>query len=111
MNESINTLQSGPSITIRKNQTKVVRVDTSKQSDRILQNILNASKLLEGRITFEELLRLDIPTFEALVNNEFANIDNSYKEFKEKGIINAYTKNETTNFDDKALRELRQTSE
>lgn len=66
---------------------------------------------MEGRITFEELLRLDIPTFEALVNNEFANIDNSYKEFKEKGIINAYTKNETTNFDDKALRELRQTSE
>ena len=38
---------------------------------------------------------MDIPNFEALVDNEFANIDKSYKDFKEKGIVNAYTKNET----------------
>ena len=71
-----------------------------------MQNILNASKLLEGRITFEELIKLDIPTFENIVSNEFANIDRSYKEFKETGAINAYTKNETTKMDDKMLKEL-----
>lgn len=71
-----------------------------------MQNILNASKLLEGRITFEELIKLDIPTFENIVSNEFANIDRSYKEFKETGAINAYTKNETTKMDDKMLKEI-----
>jgi hypothetical protein len=71
-----------------------------------MQNILNASKLLEGRITFEQLINLDIPTFENIVSNEFANIDRSYKEFKETGAINAYTKNETTKMDDRMLKEL-----
>jgi hypothetical protein len=77
-----------------------------KQSDKIMQNILNASKLLEGRFTIEQLLSLDIPTFENIVSNEFHNIDVSYKEFKETGAINAYTKNETTKLDDKVLKEL-----
>jgi hypothetical protein len=57
-------------------------------------------------MTFEELISLDIPTFETIVNNEFANIDKSEKDFKEKGIINAYTKNETTNIDDKFIKEF-----
>ena len=70
-------------------------VDTDKQSNKILQNILQASKLFEGRFTYNELSMMDIPNFEALVDNEFANIDKSYKDFKEKGIGNAYTKNET----------------
>lgn len=77
-----------------------------RQSDRIMQNILNASKLLEGRFTFEQLINLDIPTFENIVNNEFENIDVSYKNFKETGSINAYTKNETTNLDEKFLKDL-----
>ena len=89
----------------KKNDTPV-RERTDRQSDRILQNILNASKLLEGRFTFDQLLSLDIPTFEAIVDNEFANIDRSYKEFKEQGKINAYTKNESTNIDEKALKAL-----
>lgn len=38
---------------------------------------------------------MDIPNFEAVVDNEFANIDQSYKEFKESGIVNAYTKGES----------------
>lgn len=69
--------------------------DIEKQSNKILQNILQASKLFEGRFTYNELSSLDIPNFEALVDNEFANIDNSYKNFREKGIVNAYTKGET----------------
>ena len=85
---------------------KVEREVMDRQSDRIMQNILNASKLLEGRITFEQLLSLDIPTFENVVNNEFENIDNAYKAFKEHGTINAYTKNETTKLDDKFLKEM-----
>ena len=71
-----------------------------------MQNILNASKLLEGRFTFEQLINLDIPTFENIVNNEFENIDISYKNFKETGSINAYTKNATTNLDEKFLKDL-----
>jgi hypothetical protein len=83
-----------------------------RQADRIMQNILNASKLLEGRITFEQLINLDIPTFENIVSNEFANIDRSYKEFKETGAINAYTKNETTKLDEAFLKDLnRKTSQ
>lgn len=89
-----------------KKDNKPVRERTDRQSDRILQNILNASKLLEGRFTFDQLLALDIPTFEAIVDNEFANLDRSLKEFKEKGTINAYTKNEVTNIDEKALKAL-----
>jgi hypothetical protein len=77
-----------------------------RQADRIMQNILNASKLLEGRITFEQLLTLDIPTFENIVNNEFENIDRSYAAFKQNGTINAYTKNETTKLDDRFLKEM-----
>lgn len=77
-----------------------------RQADKIMQNILNASKLLEGRMTFEQLINLDIPTFENIVSNEFANIDKSYKEFKEHGSINAYTKNETTKLDDSMLKEI-----
>lgn len=83
-----------------------VRKRTDRQSDLILQNILSASKLLEGRISFEQLIQLDIPTFEAIVDNEFANLDRSYREFKEQGKVNAYTKNETTNIDDRALKAL-----
>lgn len=77
-----------------------------KQSDRIMQEILNASKLLEGRISFEQLVSLDIPTFESIVNNEFANIDASYAAFKANGSINAYTKNETTNAEASALKQI-----
>jgi hypothetical protein len=83
-----------------------VREVMDRQADRIMQNILNASKLLEGRITFEQLINLDIPTFENIVSNEFANIDRSYKEFKATGAINAYTKNETTKLDDAFLKDL-----
>lgn len=78
-----------------------------RQADRIMQNILNASKLLEGRFTIEQLLALDVPTYENIVNNEFHNIDTSYKEFKERGKINAYTKNETTKIDDSILKSLK----
>ena len=77
-----------------------------RQADHIMQNMLNASKLLEGRFTFEQLISFDIPTFENIVNNEFSNIDKSYKAFKESGSINAYTKNETTNVDDKFLKDM-----
>ena len=90
----------------KKDSKQPVRERTDRQSDRILQNILDASKLLEGRVTFDQLLALDIPTFEAIVDNEFANIDRSLKDFKENGIVNAYTKNEVTNIDDKALKAL-----
>lgn len=68
--------------------------EVEKQSNKILQNILQASKLLEGRFTYSELANMDIPNFESVVDNEFANIDKSYKDFKERGIINAYTKEE-----------------
>ena len=85
---------------------KVQREVMDRQADRIMQNILNASKLLEGRITFEQLLTLDIPTFENIVNNEFENIDRSYAAFKQNGTINAYTKNETTKLDDRFLKEM-----
>ena len=77
-----------------------------RQSDKIMQNILNASKLLEGRFTFEELVELDIPNFENIVNNEFANIDSSLDAFKNHGTINAYTKNEIMNMDNKILQEF-----
>ena len=83
---------------ISKSEDKSSRLnseDAEKQSNKILQNILQASKLFEGRFTYYELSSMDIPNFEALVDNEFANIDKSYKDFKEKGIVNAYTKNET----------------
>lgn len=50
---------------------------------------------------------MDIPNFDSLVDNEFANIDQSYKEFRENGIINAYTKGETSiGSDTKALKEF-----
>ena len=91
---------------VENSETTVVREVMDRQADKIMQNILNASKLLEGRMTFEQLLNLDIPTFENIVSNEFANIDRSYKEFKENGSINAYTKNETTKIDDAALKEI-----
>lgn len=77
-----------------------------KQSDKIMQNILNASKLLEGRFTFDQLIDLDIPNFENIVNNEFANLDNSYAAFKDHGTVNAYTKNEIMNMDNKVLQEF-----
>jgi len=80
-----------------------------KQSNKILQNILQASKLFEGRFTYSEIASMDIPNFEALVENEFANIDLSYKNFKDKGIVNAYTRNETSfnkNGDGQLLNEL-----
>ena len=100
-NENINketeTL-SNDLFSVSKNEndsTRMNSVDTDKQSNKILQNILQASKLFEGRFTYNELSIMDIPNFEALVDNEFANIDKSYKDFKEKGIVNAYTKNET----------------
>ena len=83
---------------VSKNEDKSARlssVDADKQSNKILQNILQASKLFEGRFNYNELSAMDIPNFEALVDNEFANIDKSYKDFKEKGIVNAYTKGET----------------
>lgn len=59
---------------------------------------------MEGRITLDELLKIDIPTFESLVNNEFTNIEKSAQDLKDNGIINAYTKNETTKFDDSVLK-------
>jgi hypothetical protein len=77
-----------------------------RQSDKIMQNILNASKLLEGRFTFEQLITLDIPTFENIVNNEMANVDISYKNFKERGTVNAYTKNELEHLDEKFIKDL-----
>lgn len=113
MEERINELNhNNQFFQIEKSKSDTIREKTDKQSDRILQNILNASKLLEGRITFEQLIRLDIPNFERLVNNEFANIDKSYKDFKERGIVNAYTKHESTSsYNDAALKELqKQTS-
>lgn len=83
-----------------------VRTVMNKQVDKIMQNILHASKLLEGRFTIEQLLALDIPTYESIVSNEFHNIDESYKEFK-SGHINAYTKNETTKLDESLLKNLK----
>lgn len=77
-----------------------------RQSDKIMQNILNASKLLEGRFTFDQLVEMDIPNFENIVNNEFANIDSSYQSFKKDGTINAYTKNEIMNMDNKVLQDF-----
>ena len=77
-----------------------------KQSDKIMQNIHNASKLLEGRFTFDQLVELDIPNFENIVNNEFANIDNSYEAFTKDGSINGYTRNEVMNMDNKVLQEF-----
>ena len=91
---------------IRKKKKKVVHDVMEKPSDRIMQNILNASKLLEGRFTFDQLVELDIPNFENIINNEFANIDSSYEQFKTSGTINAYTKNEITNMDNKVLQEF-----
>lgn len=94
-------------IVSNKKSNEIIRKNTDKTSDKIIQNILNASKLFEGRFTFDYLINLDIPSFEKLIDNEFANIDRSYKEFKEKGIINAYTKHETTNIDDKFIKDLK----
>lgn len=91
---------------VKKSEKSVKRGKTILQSDGIMQNILNASKLLEGRITFDELLKLDIPTFESIVDNEFSNIDQSYSNFKEHGIIDAYTKGETTDIDNKFLKDI-----
>ena len=72
-----------------------------------MQNILHASKLLEGRITFNELCAMGTASFDKLVANEFANIDQSYKDFKERNIVNAYTKNETYSKQDaKALEDI-----
>lgn len=93
-------------VMIRKKKKKVVHDVMEKPSDRIMQNILNASKLLEGRFTFDQLIELDIPNFENIINNEFANIDNSYEQFKNSGVINSYTKNEITNMDNKVLQEF-----
>lgn len=93
-------------VMIRKKKKKVVHDVMEKPSDRIMQNILNASKLLEGRFTFDQLVELDIPNFENIINNEFANIDSSYEQFKSSGTINAYTKNEITNMDNKVLQEF-----
>ena len=84
----------------------VERTAMDRQSDKIMQNILNASKLLEGRFTFEQLITLDIPTFENIVNNEMANVDISYKNFKERGTVNAYTKNELEHLDEKFIKDL-----
>ena len=91
---------------MKKKQKKVTHDIMEKQSDKIMQNILNASKLLEGRFTFDQLVELDIPNFENIVNNEFANIDNSYEAFTKNGTINAYTKNEIMNMDNKVLQEF-----
>lgn len=93
-------------VMIRKKKKKVAHDVMEKPSDRIMQNILNASKLLEGRFTFDQLVELDIPNFENIINNEFANIDSSYEQFKTSGTINAYTKNEITNMDNKVLQEF-----
>ena len=66
-------------------------IETSdKQSDKIMQNISNVSKLLEDRITIEQLLTLDMPTIKNIVSNEFHNIEVSYKELKGTGAINTY---------------------
>lgn len=91
---------------VEQTEDKEIREELDRQSDKIMQNILNASKLLEGRFTFEQLCLLDVPSFENVVSNEFHNIDVSYKEFKEHGSINAYTKNETTKLDEKVLKDL-----
>ena len=56
--------------------------------------------------TFDQLIELDIPNFENIVNNEFANIDSSYEAFNKQGTINAYTKNEIMNMDTKVLQEF-----
>lgn len=74
--------------------------DQNKQSNKILQNILQASKLFEGRFNYNEIANMNIPDFEAMVDNEFINIDNSYKNFREKGIVNAYTRDEQKSTDD-----------
>ena len=77
---------------MKKKQKKVTHDVMDKQSDRIMQNILNASKLLEGRFTFDQLVELDI--------------DNSYEAFTKNGTINAYTRNEVMNMDNKVLQEF-----
>lgn len=78
------------------NKDKYEHKKLDRYSDSIIQNLLQASKLLEGRITLEQLYNLDIPNFESIVDNEFVNIEQSYKVFKEKGIINAYTRDESS---------------
>lgn len=83
--------------------------DVDKQSNKILQNILQASKLFEGRFNYNELASIDIPNFEALVDNEFANIDISFRNFKERGIVNAYTRSEQ-NLQNEDLKFLRATT-
>ena len=93
-------------VVVRKKEKKIVHDSMEKQSDKIMQNILNASKLLEGRFTFDQLVELDIPNFENIVNNEFANIDSSYEAYKTHGTVNAYTKNELMNMDNKILQEF-----
>lgn len=67
--------------------------------------MLQASKLLEGRITIDQLSRIDISNFDLLVENEFKNIEDSLKLLKEKGIVTPYTKDER-NFDSKIINEL-----
>jgi hypothetical protein len=99
-------LNTSPLVVIRKKEKKITHDNMDKQSDKIMQNILNASKLLEGRFTFDQLIELDIPNFENIVNNEFANIDSSYEAFNKQGTINAYTKNEIMNMDTKVLQEF-----
>lgn len=84
----------------KSNKLRLSEKDVEKQSNKILQNILQASKLFEGRFNYNDIANLDIPNFEALVDNEFANIDKSYKNFKEKGIINAYTRGEKYSSDE-----------
>ena len=107
---SINSLNDDYAFAVnlhsKKSKEEPKRARSDRQSDRIMQNILNASKLLEGRISFEQLVSLDIPTFESIVDNEFANIDSSYAAFKANGAINAYTKNETTNVEAAALKKM-----
>lgn len=105
---SIKSMDDGFAVNLKSKKTEEEpkRERSDRQSDRIMQNILNASKLLEGRISFEQLVSLDIPTFESIVDNEFANIDSSYAAFKANGAINAYTKNETTNVEAAALKQM-----
>lgn len=108
--ETIDAINNGNElfqVEIKENSTAKLRRIVNKPSDEIMQTILQASKLLEGRVTLQELLSFDVPTFESLVDNEFANIDKSYEEFRKEGKINAYTKNETGSLSDsKALKEL-----
>ncbi len=91
------------------NSNRMDKEEVEKESNKILQNILQASKLFEGRFTYSEIANMDIPTFESLVDNEFANIDKSYKDFKERGVVNAYTKGEMYS-NDKDLKMLNETT-